>query len=79
MHIPFFHGINQLFLGSPIGNIYYFSWLSWFTSFMLLASIYEERSTTQNTNTSEDDGGNIDEENGDGDIPLETITDDNEI
>ena len=46
---------------------------------MLLASIYEERSTTQNTNTSEDDGGNVDEENGDGDIPLETITDDNEI
>merc|ERR1711865_1050747 len=65
--------------GSPIGNLYYFSWMSWFTSFMLLACIYEERSTTQNTNSSEDDGGNVDEENGGGDIPLETITDDNEI
>mmetsp|Transcript_6786 Transcript_6786/g.10645 ORF Transcript_6786/g.10645 Transcript_6786/m.10645 type:complete len:314 (+) Transcript_6786:81-1022(+) len=28
--------------GSPIGNLYYFSWLSWFTSFMLLGSVYED-------------------------------------
>lgn len=56
--------------GSPIGNLYYFSWFSWLSSFMLIASVYEDY---------QGDGASSDSEENkvDGDVPVETIT--NEI
>jgi hypothetical protein len=53
--------------GSAIGNLYYFAWLSWFSSFMLIANIWEDY---------RGDGTTESEENRvDGDIPVETIGD----
>jgi len=51
--------------GSAIGNLYYFAWLSWLCSFMLLASVWDEYQNAGNTETEEDKV--------EGDIPLETI------
>jgi hypothetical protein len=55
--------------GSPIGNLYYFSWLSWFCSFMLLSSVYDDYKN----------GGMVGNQEGDiksnGDVPVETIED----
>jgi len=51
--------------GSPIGNLYYFSWLSWLSSFMLIASVYEDyrgESSSNNVENKVED-----------DIPVETI------
>jgi hypothetical protein len=55
--------------GSPIGNLYYFSWLSWFTSFMLLASVfddYKNGGSVANQEESKTDGS---------DVPVDTIED----
>ncbi len=56
--------------GSAIGNLYYFAWLSWLSSFLLIASLYEDYqgdySTTSTANKTED-----------GEIPIEPI--DNEV
>eukprot|EP00536_Pseudo-nitzschia_multiseries_P006405 jgi/Psemu1/255374/estExt_Genewise1Plus.C_1340110 len=56
--------------GSPIGNLYYFSWFSWLSSFMLIASVYEDY---------RDIGTSLDNEENkiEGDVPVETIS--NEI
>ena len=53
--------------GSAIGNLYYFTWLSWLCSFMLIASVYEDYQDAGNTNSEEG------ENKVDGDIPVETI------
>jgi len=61
--------------GSPIGNLYYFSWLSWLCSFMLIASVYEDyygvASQKEDENVNDED--NIDRAVN-GDVPMETIT-----
>ena len=41
--------------GSPIGNLYYFSWLSWICSFLLLASVYEDYQGLSSKHTEEKD------------------------
>lgn len=58
--------------GSPIGNLYYFSWLSWFCSFMLLASVYEDYTGGGAVGATEEDK---EQHNGAGDVPVETIED----
>lgn len=55
--------------GSVIGNLYYFAWLSWFSSFMLIANIWEDYQGDGTTTESEENGV-------DGDIPIETIDND---
>jgi hypothetical protein len=60
--------------GSPIGNLYYFSWLSWFCSFMLLASVYDDYS---NGGAAAVDEENKNESNGAGDVPIESLEDGN--
>jgi hypothetical protein len=52
--------------GSPIGNLYYFSWLSWFSSFMLLASVFDDY---KNGGAVANQGDGKTE----GDVPVETI------
>lgn len=63
--------------GSPIGNLYYFSWLSWCCSFMLLASVYDDYC---NGGAAVADEENKDEitANGTGatgDVPIESLDD----
>ena len=50
--------------GSPIGNLYYFTWLSFLCSFMLCASCYEDYSSVSSTveNTNEEGQKDIDVE-----------------
>jgi len=59
--------------GSPIGNLYYFSWLSWLCSFMLIASVYEDIYGVASPDNEENDEDKIDQVVN-GDIPMETIT-----
>lgn len=59
--------------GSPIGNLYYFSWLSWLCSFMLIASVYEDIYGVASPDNEEIDEDKIDQVVN-GDIPMETIT-----
>jgi hypothetical protein len=54
--------------GSPIGNLYYFTWLSFLVSFMLTASCYEDYTKPNNGEENEDQEG---KENGD--IQIESI------
>jgi hypothetical protein len=63
--------------GSPIGNLYYFTWLSFLCSFMLVASCYEDYNKT--TNTAEDQNGDEHdlEMKESGDIAVESIEDTN--
>jgi hypothetical protein len=58
--------------GSPIGNLYYFSWLSWFSSFMLLASVYDDYTNGGPAGATEE---NKEQQNGHGDVPVESIED----
>ena len=58
--------------GSPIGNLYYFSWLSWLCSFMLLASVYDDYT---NGGASGDESEEPKPEHSNGDVPIETIED----
>jgi hypothetical protein len=51
--------------GSAIGNLYYFSWLSFLSSFMLIANIWQDYQTPVQTENVEDKA--------DDDIPIETI------
>lgn len=51
--------------GSAIGNLYYFAWFSWFTSFMLIANIWEDYQSIGDTESEENKT--------DGDIPVETF------
>ncbi|VEU41198.1 unnamed protein product [Pseudo-nitzschia multistriata] len=53
--------------GSPIGNLYYFSWFSWLVSFVLLASVYEDY---RGMRTPENEEVKVD-----GEIPVEAIDD----
>eukprot|EP00529_Nitzschia_sp_RCC80_P027108 CAMPEP_0113452944 /NCGR_PEP_ID=MMETSP0014_2-20120614/7106_1 /TAXON_ID=2857 /ORGANISM="Nitzschia sp." /LENGTH=286 /DNA_ID=CAMNT_0000344329 /DNA_START=195 /DNA_END=1055 /DNA_ORIENTATION=- /assembly_acc=CAM_ASM_000159 len=57
--------------GSPIGNLYYFSWLSWFCSFLLVASVYDDYQNGGSVANDEGEG----EDKTTGDIPMETIDD----
>jgi hypothetical protein len=52
--------------GSPIGNLYYFTWLSFLCNFMLVASVYEDY---RNIGVAEKT------EEGDGDVEVETMED----
>jgi len=52
--------------GSPIGNLYYFSWFSFLTSFYLVASVYEDYSSIGMVEQKDEN---------DGDVPIETIED----
>jgi hypothetical protein len=63
--------------GSPIGNLYYFIWLSFMCSFMLVASCYDEYSKPASTGT--DENGDVDdlEMKENGDIAVESIEDAN--
>jgi hypothetical protein len=56
--------------GSPIGNLYYFTWLSFLCNFMLVASVYEDY---RNLGVAE----KKDEDEGDGDVEVETMEDGN--
>jgi len=51
--------------GSAIGNLYYFSWLSFLSSFMLIANIWQDYNAPVET---ENEADKVD-----GDIPVETI------
>lgn len=51
--------------GSAIGNLYYFSWLSFLSSFMLIANIWQDYQSAGETENQENKV--------DGDIPVETI------
>ena len=53
--------------GSAIGNLYYFSWLSFLSSFMLIADIWQDHQNG-GASATEEEGNKID-----GDIPIETI------
>jgi len=64
--------------GSPIGNLYYFSWLSWLCSFMLLASVYEDIYGVASPDNEENDEDKIDQVVN-GDIRMETITGDDDL
>jgi len=55
--------------GSPIGNLYYFSWFSWISSVILIGSVYDDYRGGSSADNEENKV--------DGDVPLETIT--NEI
>lgn len=57
--------------GSPIGNLYYFSWLSWFSSFMIVGSVYEDYQAITSPDT--------EERKVEGDVPLETIGDEENL
>ena len=54
--------------GSPIGNLYYFSWLSWLCSFMIIASVYDDYQDISSSDDQDNDENKVD-----GDIPVETI------
>lgn len=56
--------------GSPIGNLYYFSWLSFLCNFMLVASVYEDYTNLGVADKKEDGDGN-------GDVEVETMEDNN--
>jgi hypothetical protein len=58
--------------GSPIGNLYYFAWLSWFSSFMLLASVYDDYTNGGVAGANDEIK---EEQNGSVDFPVETIED----
>lgn len=51
--------------GSEIGNLYYFSWLSWLCSFLLIADVYEHYHTSDSSTSAETHGME--------DIPIEPI------
>lgn len=51
--------------GSAIGNLYYFSWLSFLSSFMLMADVWQDYRDTGETESEANKT--------DGDIPVETI------
>ena len=55
--------------GSAIGNLYYFSWLSWLCSFLLIASLYEDYQSIH-TEESTDDST---EDKTHGEIPIEPL------
>jgi len=55
--------------GSPIGNLYYFSWLSWLCSFMLLTNVYNDYRGLSSSFGDQDN----DQDKADGDIQVETI------
>jgi len=57
--------------GSPIGNLYYFSWLSWLCSFMLIASVYDDYQGDGGSSSGNSQDNDENTENGD--IPIETI------
>jgi len=52
--------------GSTIGNLYYFSWLSWLCSFMLIANVHEDFNAEAASST-------VEENKVDADFPVETI------
>ena len=54
--------------GSPIGNLYYFSWLSWFCSFMLIAGVYNDYQGGNTSGNQENDHNKTD-----GEVPIETL------
>lgn len=43
--------------GSPIGNLYYFTWLSFLCNFMLVASVYEDYRNIGVSEENKDDAG----------------------
>jgi hypothetical protein len=64
--------------GSPIGNLYYFTWLSFLSSFMLVASCYEDYYKTGSDTGAEENGDEHDlEMKESGDIAVESIEDTN--
>lgn len=42
--------------GAPLGNLYYFTWLSFFLSFMLAASCFEDYQTARNVTAQQSQG-----------------------
>jgi hypothetical protein len=56
--------------GSTIGNLYYFSWLSWLSSFMLLASVYDDH-----TNGGAVGANPEDETKANSEIPVDSLED----
>jgi cytochrome bd-type quinol oxidase subunit 2 len=55
--------------GSPIGNLYYFTWLSFITTIMLVANCYEDYANIGVPDESEDDTNKEEPD----DLPVETI------
>lgn len=55
--------------GSPIGNLYYFSWLSFLCSVLLIANCYEDYTSIGGAKEE------TEEEQPNGDVPVETIED----
>lgn len=54
--------------GSPIGNLYYFSWLSFLCSFMLVGSVYDDYRNEGYPNQGDDSKTN-------GELPIESLGD----
>merc|ERR1712194_103146 len=47
--------------GAPLGNLYYFTWISFFLSFMLVANCYEDYKTARLLSSYHNDDENIDQ------------------
>lgn len=45
--------------GAPLGNLYYFTWLSFFISFMLTASCYEDYQAAKNATAQQNQAGEM--------------------
>jgi hypothetical protein len=56
--------------GSPIGNLYYFSWLSWLCSFMLVASVFDDYQNNGTVGANQEGEGKAN-----GEIPVESLED----
>lgn len=48
--------------GSPLGNLYYFTWGAFLSSFMLIASCYEDYNAAKNITSSTTEGGDTEAE-----------------
>jgi hypothetical protein len=77
LFLAVFNGFGVAFItsaegpGSPIGNLYYFTWLSFLCSFLLCASCYEDY------NKAGADETNTDDNRGAGEIQIENLDDSN--
>ena len=76
--LAIFNGFGVAFItsaagpGSPIGNLYYFTWLSFLCSLMLCASCYEDYNNAGAEGTG-NASGDIEAGKANGDIPVENL------
>ena len=76
--LAIFNGFGVAFItsaagpGSPIGNLYYFTWLSFLCSLMLCASCYEDYNNAGNEAT-QSSSGDVEAGKANQDIPVENL------